>query len=121
MTDILLMERFPRGRPVREIRTPVNTRNCPRCDNGEGEVGTTSPLPSCDDALLDDFYAVFSRNMRDLGTPVFGRRLFQAIAEMLPEQAEYCVVRHGRRPVAAALLVHGDGVTEVPSASALRS
>lgn len=46
MTDILLMERFPRGRPVREIRTPVNTRNCPRCDNGEGEVGTTSPLPS---------------------------------------------------------------------------
>jgi hypothetical protein len=50
MTDILLMERFPRGRPVREIRTPVNTRNCPRCDNGEGEVGPTSPLPSCGQA-----------------------------------------------------------------------
>ena len=24
--------------------------------------------------LLDEFYAVFARNMRDLGTPVFGRR-----------------------------------------------
>lgn len=71
--------------------------------------------------LLDDFYAVFSRNMRDLGTPVFSRRLFRAIAEALPDRAEFCVVRHGRRPVATALLIHGDGVTEVPSASALRS
>ena len=26
--------------------------------------------------LLDEFYAVFARNMRDLGTPVYSRRLF---------------------------------------------
>ncbi len=30
------LERFPRDRPVREIRTPVNGRNQPPCDNGEG-------------------------------------------------------------------------------------
>ena len=26
--------------------------------------------------LVDDFYSVFSRNMRDLGTPVYPKRLF---------------------------------------------
>ena len=70
--------------------------------------------------LLPDFYEVFSINMRDLGTPVFSRRLFRSILRRFPDRAELCVVRHGERPVAAALLVHGWGVTEVPSASALR-
>jgi FemAB-related protein (PEP-CTERM system-associated) len=71
--------------------------------------------------LLGDFYNVFSRNMRDLGTPVYGRRLFRAVLEQFPDRAELCVLRAGRRPVAAALLVHGKGVTEVPSASSLRA
>ena len=71
--------------------------------------------------LLRDFYAVFSRNMRDLGTPVFSRRLFQSILMQFPDRAELCVLRLGTRPVAAALLVHGDVVTEVPSASSLRA
>jgi FemAB-related protein (PEP-CTERM system-associated) len=70
--------------------------------------------------LLPEFYAVFSRNMRDLGTPVFGRRLFRSIVEQFPEQAEFCLLRLGRTPVAAALLLHGEEITEVPSASALR-
>jgi FemAB-related protein (PEP-CTERM system-associated) len=71
--------------------------------------------------LLGAFYAVFSRNMRDLGTPVYGRRLFTAILEQFPDRTEFCVVRAGKEPVAAALLLHGWGVTEVPSASSLRS
>ncbi|HTU89673.1 MAG TPA: FemAB family XrtA/PEP-CTERM system-associated protein [Gemmataceae bacterium] len=70
--------------------------------------------------LLPEFYAVFSRNMRDLGTPVYGRRLFAAILQHFPNEAELCVVRTGQTPVAAALLLHGKGVTEVPSASSLR-
>jgi FemAB-related protein (PEP-CTERM system-associated) len=70
--------------------------------------------------LLPEFYAVFSRNMRDLGTPVYGRRLFHAALTRFPDRAELCVVRAGTTPVAAALLLHGWGVTEVPSASSLR-
>ena len=70
--------------------------------------------------LLAEFYDVFSRNMRDLGTPVFGRRLFAAVLRQFPDRSELCVVRDGPRPAAAALLLHGWGVTEVPSASALR-
>src|SRR5262249_10661178 len=69
--------------------------------------------------LLADFYAVFSRNMRDLGTPAFGRRLFAAILEQFPSDAELCVIRASAQPIAAALLLHGRGVTEVPSASSL--
>ncbi|HEY1379582.1 MAG TPA: FemAB family XrtA/PEP-CTERM system-associated protein [Gemmataceae bacterium] len=71
--------------------------------------------------LLGEFYDVFSRNMRDLGTPAFGRRLFAAVLRQFPGQAELCVVRDGTQPAAAALLLHGTGVTEVPSASSLRS
>lgn len=70
--------------------------------------------------LLSDFYAVFSRNMRDLGTPVYGRRLFAAVLRSFADDAELCVLRDGPKPVAGALLVHGRGVTCVPSASSLR-
>jgi FemAB-related protein (PEP-CTERM system-associated) len=72
------------------------------------------------DERLGEFYDVFSQNMRDLGTPVFGRRLFLEIMRQFPDRAEFCIVRAGTVPVAAALLLHGWGVTEVPSASSLR-
>jgi FemAB-related protein (PEP-CTERM system-associated) len=68
---------------------------------------------------LDSFYFVFARTMRDLGTPVFGRRLFDSILNTFGNDAELCVVYDAWKPVAGALLVHGTEVTEVPSASAL--
>jgi serine/alanine adding enzyme len=71
--------------------------------------------------LLEDFYSVFSHNMRDLGTPTYGQRLFAAVLEQFPDRAELCLVRAGPRPAAAALLMHGWGITEVPSASSLRA
>ncbi len=67
-----------------------------------------------------EFYDVFSQNMRNLGTPVYSRRLFLEIMRQFPDRAEFCVVRAGTSPVAAALLLHGWGITEVPSASSLR-
>jgi FemAB-related protein (PEP-CTERM system-associated) len=72
------------------------------------------------DELLSDFYAVFSRNMRDLGTPVYSRRLFSAVLASLSDEAELCVVKRRGVAVAAALLLHSCGTTEVPSASSLR-
>jgi serine/alanine adding enzyme len=71
--------------------------------------------------LLRDFYDVFSENMRDLGTPVYSRMLFKSILDEFPDMAEFCIVRLATgQPIAAALLLHGRGVTEVPSASSLR-
>lgn len=70
--------------------------------------------------LVADFFDVFSHNMRDLGTPTFGRELFNSILSCFDQQAELCVVYADRTAVAGALLLHGCGVTEVPSASSLR-
>lgn len=69
--------------------------------------------------LLDEFYQVFARNMRDLGTPVYSRALFRAVLDRFP-QAFIVVVRHNDRPVAAGFLFeHGERL-EIPWASALR-
>lgn len=70
--------------------------------------------------LLPEFYAVFSDNMRVLGTPVYSLRLFAQVLRAFPTQSELCVVRQHGGPIAAALLLHGNGVTEVPSAGSLR-
>jgi FemAB-related protein (PEP-CTERM system-associated) len=70
--------------------------------------------------LLAEFYDIFSRNMRDLGTPVYGFGFFDAILNRFTGAAELCVVRAGSQSAAGALLLHGKGVSEVPSASCLR-
>jgi FemAB-related protein (PEP-CTERM system-associated) len=70
--------------------------------------------------LLPEFYEVFSENMRDLGTPVFSIQLFRSILKQFPTRAELAVVRSGPQAVAVALLLHGWGISEVPSASSLR-
>ncbi len=71
--------------------------------------------------LLNDFHHVFATNMRDLGTPVFSRKLFTEIINAFHGDAELGVVYSGSQAVAGALLVHGNNVTEVPSASCLRA
>lgn len=71
--------------------------------------------------LLDDFYRVFAINMRDLGTPVFSKRLFREILQAFPDEAELCIVKKDSRAIAGGLLVHCRGVSEVPSASSLRA
>ena len=70
--------------------------------------------------ILDDFYRVFSRNMRDLGTPVYGRRFFETILEVFPKDARICVVYLGRQPVAAGFLYGFQNTLEIPWASADR-
>ncbi len=71
--------------------------------------------------LLDDFYRVFARNMRDLGTPVYSRELFASILAQPGLQAEIVVVYIGGRAAAAGFLLQHQGVMEIPWASALRS
>jgi serine/alanine adding enzyme len=70
--------------------------------------------------LLDDFYAVFSRNMRDLGTPVYAKAFFAAILESFPDAARLCVVRIAGKPVAAAFLIDDGERRDIPWASSLR-
>lgn len=70
--------------------------------------------------LVDDFYAVFARNMRDLGTPVYSRRLFEEVFRVFPDRATLHVVRLEGRPVAAGITYRTPGMTQLPWASAIR-
>jgi FemAB-related protein (PEP-CTERM system-associated) len=70
--------------------------------------------------LIADFYAVFSRNMRDLGTPVYPRSLFVETATRFPRELRTYVVRLGRVPVAAGIALRFKDVVIVPWASSLR-
>ena len=70
--------------------------------------------------LLDHFYSIFARNMRDLGTPVYGRRLFAAILGQLSDDARLHIVYLGTEPIACGLSYGYGDTVEVPSASSLR-
>jgi FemAB-related protein (PEP-CTERM system-associated) len=55
-------------------------------------------------AAIDDFYALFARNMRDLGTPVYPKRFFREVLRAFRQESEIIMVRLGDEPVAASLL-----------------
>lgn len=70
--------------------------------------------------LVDDFYAVFARNMRDLGTPVYSRRLFDEVFRVFPERTTMHVVRLAGQPVAAGVTYRTARMTQLPWASSIR-
>jgi FemAB-related protein (PEP-CTERM system-associated) len=70
--------------------------------------------------LLESFYAVFARNMRDLGTPVYSPRLFAEVLGTFPDRARIHVVTLGSTPVAAGLTFETRGTVEIPWASSVR-
>lgn len=53
--------------------------------------------------LLDEFYRLFTINMRRLGTPVFPRTLFVNLIEEFGKQIDVLVVYAGAEPVASAV------------------
>jgi len=78
---------------------------------------------TCDEGgveFADDFYEVFSRNMRDLGTPVYPKVFFTEICNRFSERVRFFVVRMQGRPVAAAYTIGHRDTLEIPSASSLR-
>jgi serine/alanine adding enzyme len=70
--------------------------------------------------LVGEFYEVFARNMRDLGTPVYARRLFEDVARLFPQHVKLYVVRDKTTPIAASLTFGWRTMVEVPWASSLK-
>jgi FemAB-related protein (PEP-CTERM system-associated) len=70
--------------------------------------------------LLPEFYPVFARNMRDLGTPVYSPRLFDEVFAQMPDRAAVFVVRKDTVTVAAGIGLTWRDTIEVPWASSLR-
>jgi FemAB-related protein (PEP-CTERM system-associated) len=67
--------------------------------------------------LVEDFYGVFARNMRDLGTPVYPRKFFRALVEKFPELCQLLVLDCRGAPAAAAFLIIAGGRAEIPWAA----
>ena len=70
--------------------------------------------------ILPSFYGVFAQNMRDLGTPVYSRRLFEEVFAQFPDATRVFVVqartRRSWRRASRIGIVNG---VEVPWASSL--
>jgi serine/alanine adding enzyme len=72
------------------------------------------------DALVPDFYKVFARNMRDLGTPVYSRRLFEEVLRTFPNRSLIHVVRLNGEAIAAGLTYRTRTMVQLPWASSIR-
>lgn len=70
--------------------------------------------------LAPEFYAVFARNMRDLGTPVYARRFFDEVLQAFPERTRLVIVRLKGKAIASGLTYRTGPVIEVPWASSIR-
>lgn len=70
--------------------------------------------------LIDDFYRVFAHNMRDLGTPVYSKKLFQHMINEHPSAA-ITLLYHNGKPVSAGFTLGWRNTLEIPWASTLRS
>lgn len=70
--------------------------------------------------LLDDFYRVFSLNMRDLGTPVYSKQFFAEILKAFQKDAKIFIVRFQGSPVAAGFVYGFRQMLEIPWASSDR-
>jgi serine/alanine adding enzyme len=67
--------------------------------------------------LLEDFYGIFCRTMRDLGTPVYPRRFFAAILQRFPQETLLVVIDRRGQPAAGAFLVFDGERAEIPWAA----
>jgi len=64
--------------------------------------------------LLPDFYAVYARTMRDLGSPPHHERFFRLITEQFAGAVRVFVVRAGDRPLAASMTLADSRGVRVP-------
>ena len=82
-----------------------------------GKLGLTVQVGG--NELLHTFYSIFSRNMRDLGTPVYGRSFFESIVKVFPLHTRIFVVKSKEIPVAAGLSTIFKDTMEVPWAGSI--
>lgn len=70
--------------------------------------------------LLDEFFKVFSWKMHELGTPVWGKKLFRGVLDEFPDSVEIALVKQGGQTVTGALLLSHKDRLYVPSAASYR-
>jgi FemAB-related protein (PEP-CTERM system-associated) len=70
--------------------------------------------------LIGDYFHVYVRNMRDLGSPSHSRAFFDAVAASFGAETRIWVVRLDGRPVGAGFTMANGTALEIPWASSLK-
>lgn len=81
-------------------------RNIPRKQRAEVRKGFKRGLVSISNSDTDTLHRVYAESVRNLGSPVFPRRYFKALAEAFPGEHDVTTVLHEGRPVASVLSFH---------------
>lgn len=81
-------------------------RNIPRKQRAEVRKGFKRGLASVSNSDTDTLHRVYAESVRNLGSPVFPRRYFRALAEAFPDEHDVTTVLHEGRPVASVLNFH---------------
>jgi FemAB-related protein (PEP-CTERM system-associated) len=84
-------------------------RNIPRKQRAEVRKGFKRGLTSVSNSDTDTLHRVYAESVRNLGSPVFPRRYFRALAEAFPDEHDVTTVLHEGRPVASVLSFHFRG------------
>ncbi|MDX2029393.1 MAG: FemAB family PEP-CTERM system-associated protein [Blastocatellia bacterium] len=53
--------------------------------------------------LLDEFYEIYAASVRNLGTPVFPKRLFAEFLRQFPDASDLLIIRQGSRAAGAVM------------------
>ncbi len=69
--------------------------------------------------LLDDFYRVYAIRMKQLGTPLYSRKLLESLLRNFPDNSSLFIVRLNHITIGAALTFCFNGFAEIPFASTL--
>ena len=81
----------------------ANLKKIPRRQRAMVRKGIDAGLSSVVDDRSDRFYRLFAESVRNLGTPVFSRRFFDTLREVMGERCEVLTVLHEGRPVSSVM------------------
>ena len=93
-------------------RLPSERRN--RLRHCEGAGLNTEVAKSTDDSAIDQLNAVYSANMRDLGSPTHSRRFFREVGAHLRDRTSIILVRKKNAIIAAGMTLEFRGVFSLP-------
>jgi FemAB-related protein (PEP-CTERM system-associated) len=81
----------------------ANLQRIPRKQRAMVRKGIAAGLEGTIDRDVERFYPVYAESVRALGTPVFSKRYFRALADAFGERCEILTVRSSGRPIASVM------------------
>lgn len=95
-------------RPL-QATSEENLKAIPRKQRAEVRKSFEKGLTAIIEKDADNHFAVYSESVRNLGTPVFPKSLFQALLHYYQDDVDVLTVMHEGRPVASVLSLYHRG------------